>query len=158
MQMLRLSSTTSHGSPNIPEIIVSPSQGHLSDDSNDPAASWSLTAAEASTTESSLLPFLVHLAVARDDVTCLDFCLNYEGRELDPLRSPVAGERLGYAGGLVNSMDPASGRFPLHVAAMNGSVKCLAILLKTGALVHLRDTLGHTALYYASSFVLYTCF
>ena len=51
----------------------------------------------------------------------------------------------------INSLDPASGRSPLHVAALNGSTKCVNILLKSGASVHLRDSLGHTALYYARS-------
>ena len=56
----------------------------------------------------------------------------------------------GVAGGIVNVVDPASGRTPLHVAALNGSTKCAMLLLESGALVHLRDTLDHTALYYVS--------
>ncbi|KAH9930599.1 asparaginase-domain-containing protein [Fomitopsis serialis] len=44
-------------------------------------------------------------------------------------------------GGLVNCVEPASRRSPLHSAALNGSA---------GALVHLRDSLGHTPLYYAA--------
>lgn len=48
----------------------------------------------------------------------------------------------------MNCLDAASGRSPLHVSALNGSVKCLNMLLESGGLVHLRDSLGHTALYY----------
>jgi lysophospholipase len=53
-------------------------------------------------------------------------------------------------GGIVNWINPASGRSPLHVAAINGSTQSVDALLKAGALVHLRDSLGHTALYYVS--------
>ncbi|EKM55053.1 uncharacterized protein PHACADRAFT_94654 [Phanerochaete carnosa HHB-10118-sp] len=53
-------------------------------------------------------------------------------------------------GGMANCIDPASGRSPLHVAALNGSELCVGALLEAGALVHLRDALGHTALYYAA--------
>ncbi|OSX65580.1 hypothetical protein POSPLADRAFT_1135326 [Postia placenta MAD-698-R-SB12] len=54
------------------------------------------------------------------------------------------------AGGLVNSIEPASGRSPLHSAALNGNVNAVNSLLEAGALVHLRDVLGHTPLYYAA--------
>ena len=53
-------------------------------------------------------------------------------------------------GGLANSLDPASGRSPLHAAAINGSLRAANMLLEAGALVHVRDGLGHTALYYAA--------
>ncbi|KIJ69086.1 hypothetical protein HYDPIDRAFT_123159 [Hydnomerulius pinastri MD-312] len=53
-------------------------------------------------------------------------------------------------GGIVNCADAGSGRSPLHVAAINGSTASVSCLLESGALVHLRDTLGHTALYYAA--------
>ncbi|KAG1790998.1 uncharacterized protein BJ212DRAFT_1593167 [Suillus subaureus] len=49
---------------------------------------------------------------------------------------------------MVNCLDPGSGRSPLHVAASNGNIRCVEKLLESGALVHLRDELGHTALYY----------
>ena len=152
--MVRLSSAATVPSSNIPEIIISPSSSreragnHTDQDPNAPAAPWSLTAAEATATEASLLPFLLHLAVARDDVEALDFCLEFESSQ-DSIRSPNMERRpSGYAAGFVNSVEPSSGRSPLHVAAFNGSERCLAILLQAGALVHLRDSLGHTALYY----------
>ncbi|KZT71420.1 asparaginase-domain-containing protein [Daedalea quercina L-15889] len=53
-------------------------------------------------------------------------------------------------GGLVNCVEPASGRSPLHSAALNGSLDAVNALLEAGALVHLRDSLGHTPLYYAA--------
>lgn len=75
------------------------------------------------------------------------FCL----KEISGKRAaPPSSHQRSIAGGIVNCFDPASGRSPLHVAALNGSSKCINILLKSGALVHLRDSLGHTALYYAS--------
>ncbi|KAH6918395.1 L-asparaginase [Coprinopsis sp. MPI-PUGE-AT-0042] len=49
-----------------------------------------------------------------------------------------------------NCLESASGRSPLHVAALNGHTDSVRFLLQSGALVHLRDVLGHTALYYAA--------
>ena len=47
--------------------------------------------------------------------------------------------------GIVNAIDPASGRNALHTACLLGSDDCAQSLLQAGALVHLRDNLGHTA-------------
>ncbi|KAJ6630575.1 asparaginase-domain-containing protein [Mycena sp. CBHHK59/15] len=143
-QFIRLSG---HPSQN-PQITIS-----LPDEaSQDATASWSSTVAEAASTESALLPFLIHAAAARNDVEGIKFCLAAEAS--DSLASPSpSGQRLQHAnvaGGLVNAIDSASGRSPLHAAALNGSTECANILLQSGALVHLRDSLGHTALYYAA--------
>ena len=54
------------------------------------------------------------------------------------------------ASGVVNCLDVGSGRSPLHIAALNGSEQCIRLLLTSGASVHLRDSLDHTALYYVS--------
>jgi lysophospholipase len=118
----------------------------------DAAKPWTWTAAEAASTEAALVPFLVHLAAARDDVESLKFCLS------PSTDTPTSGGDQQYgaiAGGIVNCLDPASGRSPLHVAVLNGSAQCTDILLKSGALVHLRDSLGHTPLYYVSDFLYY---
>ncbi len=124
---------------------------------------------ETASTEAALLPFLVHLAVVRDDTDALRFCFDTSSaidstatpmaEVIDPLFSsgnvevPLTfnvGRGRGLAGGVVNVLDSASGRTPLHVAALNGSTKCAMLLLESGALVHLRDALDHTALYYVS--------
>jgi len=120
----RLSSRTNNMGPVVPAINV-----NSVEDSPSP---WTWTAAEAVSTEAALLPFVTHLAVARDDIHGLDFCL----------RTDSVGE-------MVNCPD-VSGRSPLHTAAMNNSLKCVGMLLQKGALVHLRDSLGHTPLYYVS--------
>ncbi|THG99835.1 hypothetical protein EW026_g2601 [Hermanssonia centrifuga] len=143
-QVLRLSAKRQ----NIPNITVSPTSPDkpVSDDS---IAAWSWTAAEAASTEATLLPFLMHLAVAKDDAEGLAFCL--KGSEVateDAEAQEIKGATI--IGGVANCIDPASGRSPLHVAALNGSMRCANALLKAGALVHLRDNLGHTALYYAA--------
>ena len=71
-QVVRLSSSSS-SSARSPRIVVE------GDEEADKAtAPWSWTAAEASSTESSLFPFLVHLAVARDDPEGLSFALSVE--------------------------------------------------------------------------------
>ncbi|TFY82988.1 hypothetical protein EWM64_g1025 [Hericium alpestre] len=120
----------SHSAPSqTPQIIVSEA---VDESAKDAAASWSWTAADATSTEGALFAFLIHLAAAADNLEGLMFCLNSD------------------SGDIVNCMNPASGRAPLHVAALNGSVKCVEALLAAGALVHLRDSLGHTALYYAA--------
>jgi len=120
----RLSSRTNNVGPVVPAINV-----NSVEDSPSP---WTWTAAEAVSTEAALLPFVAHLAVARDDAHGLDFCLRTDS-----------------VGDVVNRPD-VSGRSPLHTAAMNNSVKCVSVLLQKGALVHLRDSLGHTPLYYVS--------
>lgn len=123
---VRLSSRTCNMEPAVPTATVTSVE--------DSPSPWTWTAAEATSTEASLLPFVTHLAVARDDPRGLEFCL----------RTDSAGE-------LANWPD-VSGRSPLHTAAINNSVKCLDMLLKKGALVHLRDLLGHTPLYYVNHF------
>ncbi|KAH7103937.1 asparaginase-domain-containing protein [Auriculariales sp. MPI-PUGE-AT-0066] len=112
----------------------------------DAAAEWGSTASETITTEAALFPFLMHLAAARDDVDGLQFCLDIEEQSFSG--SSNAGTHA-IAGGMVNCTDPASGRTPLHSAALNGSVRCVNALLQSGALVHMRDVLDHTPLYYA---------
>jgi len=173
--------------PSLPNILVSPVKPSgtslggrsttpphalpkgppLSSLAKEATSPWSNTISETASTEAALLPFLVHLAVARDDADALRFCFSTSstndanatpmGEPSQPLFSSGVVEApqafnssRGVAGGIVNVVDPASGRTPLHVAALNGSKKCAMLLLESGALVHLRDTLDHTALYYAA--------
>lgn len=122
--VVRLSSRANRIMPAVPSITVNSAEYSSSP--------WTWTAAEAISTEASLLPFVTHLAVARDDPHGLEFCF----------RTDSMGE-------VANCLD-VSGRSPLHTAALNNSVKCVSMLLEKGALVHLRDLLGHTPLYYVS--------
>lgn len=114
---------------------------------SDAAAPWSWTATEAATTEATLLPFLIHLAAARGDADSLKYCLKPTlGKDpTDTLMMRMI------PGGIVNCLEPGSGRSPLHVASLNGHVESVELLLRSGALVHLRDSLGHTALYLVGS-------
>lgn len=148
MQFVRLSSSSSaHQGP--PKITFSPSIGN---DAQDAAASWSGTASETSSTEAALLPLLMHLAVARDDVEGLKFCMAtataWEAEDITPTSIP---------GGVVNCLEAGFGRSPLHVAALHGNTASVTWLLQSGALVHLRDILGHTALYYVSASFVVVC-
>ncbi|KAF9014045.1 asparaginase-domain-containing protein [Cyathus striatus] len=136
----------------VPQVTVTPES--LDTAVQDAAAPWTWTAAEAATTESVLLPFLVHLAAARDDLDSLKYCLGstdkVEGDLALTTPSSEAPKYANIAGGIVNCLEPASRRSPLHVAALNGNTRSVDLLLRSGALVHLRDSLGHTALYYAA--------
>ncbi|KAJ7172223.1 L-asparaginase [Mycena filopes] len=138
-EFVRLSGRPSSSNPH---ITISLPDGPT----QDAAASWSSTAAEAASTEAALLPFLIHAAAARNDPEAIKFCLESELAN-ESVASPGASN---VASGLVNNIDSASGGSPLHTAALNGSAECVDVLLRAGALVHLRDTLGHTALYYAA--------
>ncbi|KAK0451113.1 L-asparaginase [Armillaria borealis] len=145
-QFVRLSEQSA--SP-VPKITLS---APLDEAAQDAAASWSWTAAEAASTEAVLFPFLIHLAAARNDTSSIRFCLDssstpsgYSELDSPSVDAPQYGN---IAGGLVNSLEPGSGRSPLHVAALNGHIESVNVLLQSGALVHLRDTLGHTPLYY----------
>ncbi|KIL69953.1 hypothetical protein M378DRAFT_195832 [Amanita muscaria Koide BX008] len=144
-QFVRLSSPASV----VPKITVSSELPDVA--TQEATAPWTWTAAEAATTEAVLLPFLIHLAAARDDLESLKFCLAPSSKP-DASSNPVIEVRQygSVAGDLVNCIDPAAGRSPLHVAAINGNLRSVDFLLRCGALVHLRDILGHTALYYAT--------
>lgn len=146
-QFIRLSNSSS--AHQIPKITFSPSLGG---DARDAAASWSGTASETASIEAALLPLLMHLAAARNDVESLKFCVataaTWEAEDIIPASIP---------GGVVNCLEAGSGRSPLHVAALHGNTECVTWLLKFGALVHLRDTLGHTPLYFVSAFSAVAC-
>ncbi|KAG2139034.1 asparaginase-domain-containing protein [Suillus clintonianus] len=139
-EFVRLSSSARKA--DIPQIVIG-------EEVQDAAAPWTRTAAERASTEAALLPFLVHLAVARDDVEGLEFCLASAGTSSGSGVTEGTTEVV-VPGGIVNCLDAGSGRSPLHVAALNGNMRCVEKLLESGALVHLRDGLGHTALYYAA--------
>ena len=115
------------------------------------AAPWSRTAKEAAKTEAVLFPLLIHLAAAKDDLESLKFCLKPADNEDEELKFKMI------PGGIVNCLESSSGRSPLHVASLNGNARSVELLLRSGALVHLRDNLGHTALYFVSLFSCSTC-
>lgn len=139
-ELVRLS-TAPGSAAGIPTIALSPATEDVAPEFD--TAPWSATAGEVAAAQAALLPLLVHAAAARDDSTGIAFCL----RAAD-VRGEEAHTGLTIPGGIVNCREPTSSRAPLHTAALNGSARCVGILLEAGALVHLRDTLGHTALYY----------
>ncbi|EJU05568.1 asparaginase-domain-containing protein [Dacryopinax primogenitus] len=153
--------TTFSTAPNHTLDIMSSIMRLSSDRPKPPRRQQSMSAPVALTTTAddqqagdlAMLPFLAQLAVARDDVETLDMCLHLEeelsgSNSMQALGSPQRQRRQGPS--LVNQLDVASGRTLLHIAALQGSVACTQQLLDGGALVHMRDALDHTALYYAA--------
>ena len=126
----------------LPQITVT--SDSVDSGAQNAAAPWTWTATEAATTEAVLFPLLIHLAAAKDDLESLKFCLKPADNEDEELKFKMI------PGGIVNCLESSSGRSPLHVACLNGSVRSVELLLRSGALVHLRDNLGHTALYFVS--------
>ena len=124
----------------VPQITIT--SDSVDSEAQNAAAPWSWTAAEAAMTEAVLFPFLIHLAAARDDLESLQFCLKPPDNNDEVLKFKMI------PGGIVNCLESSSGRTPLHVACLNGNTRSVELLLRSGALVHLRDNLGHTALYF----------
>jgi len=140
-QIIRLSSPRT----NQPKVILS-----LEDNTAAAAAPWSWTNTDKLTAESALLPLLIHLAAARNDLEALAMCIQVPTYD-DVPTSQNEPHSAALAAGIVNCIDAASGRTPLHVASMNGNAKAVELLLGAGASVHARDSLDHTALYYVSA-------
>jgi len=152
-QFVRLSAPQSV-QPSI--TVTSPGSSEPAPDTKvNAGAPWTWTVAEASSTEAVLYPFLAHLATSKNDCEALRNCLDAADAQAEATSDATPASSFGnVAGGLVNSIDRGSGRSLLHVAALNGHYECVDILLQRGALVHLRDTLGHTALYYVRRFLI----
>ncbi|KAG6855953.1 hypothetical protein H0H87_009070 [Tephrocybe sp. NHM501043] len=129
-----------------PQIVLMPDTP-IDTTAHNATSPWTWTAGEAATTEAVLIPLLIHLAAARDDVTSMQFCINAYGGK-DGTDEPY--KAVNVSGGIVNCPDTTNGQTPLHAACLNGGAKAVDLLLRSGALVHLRDSLGHTALYYAA--------
>lgn len=144
-QVLRISSTAT--SSIFPSITVTPSK-----EETKATAPWGATASDAASAQSALLPFLIHLAASRDDVDGIKFCLETDEQLFQASSSDGSGaSTMTVPGGVVNCLDASTQMSPLHVAALNGRQKAVEALLAAGALVHQRDVLDHTPLYYVSS-------
>lgn len=178
-QVLRISSTpsrASHHSPPSSAALTSPpiapvppitiTNDHLTSAQSGgtaTAAPWSLTASGAASTQSALLPFLIHLAAARDDVDGIRFCIDLDDQLFNAIANPGGVGGIGdvtssgsagtmtVPGGVVNCVDASTKMSPLHIAALNGNERAADLLLQNGALVHQRDVLDHTPLYYVSA-------
>ncbi|KAG8800015.1 hypothetical protein FRC17_006982, partial [Serendipita sp. 399] len=74
-----------HGASNRPKpahsLTLLGSTVALSKSARETTSSWMSTASETASAEAALYPFLVHLAVARDDVETLNFCLGRQSPE-----------------------------------------------------------------------------
>lgn len=145
-EILRLSQPASTSSA--PELVQS--------DTSD-TAPWSATASHAGATELALLPYLMHLAVARDDPASVIATASHPRHPPNPSlpsaapsATPTSELPHQFAQGAPNAPLPGSLHTPLHTAALRGSARCTRALLGAGALVHVRDALDHTCLFYAA--------
>ncbi|KAH7341065.1 asparaginase-domain-containing protein [Rhizoctonia solani] len=140
------------------EILRLSQPSNVSNDSTG-TAPWSATASHANSTELALLPYLMHLAVARDDPVSVANTASHPRHQ--PSQSAhgtptteqphhhLSGPNQ-FAQGAANAPLPGSLHTPLHTAALQGSARCTRALLEVGALVHVRDALDHTCLFYAA--------
>jgi lysophospholipase len=118
-------------------------------------APWSATASHANATELSLLPYLMHLAVARNDPASVSAAASHPRHPSSHSApsaqgTPTTEQPHQFAQGAPNAPLPGSLHTPLHTAALQGSAQCTRALLEVGALVHVRDALDHTCLFYAA--------
>ncbi|KAH0583618.1 hypothetical protein H2248_009236 [Termitomyces sp. 'cryptogamus'] len=141
-EFVRLTQLSTSGSP----ITLTPDTP-IETAARDATAPWTWTAGEAAMTEAVLIPFLIHLAAAKNDIMTMRFCIDVYGGK-DGTEEPH--KTMNVVGGVVNCADPTNGQTPLHAACLNGAVQAVDLLLRNGALVHLRDSLEHTSLYYAA--------
>ncbi|KAL7411654.1 asparaginase-domain-containing protein [Mrakia frigida] len=107
-------------------------------------AAWAQPSKSAAILESALLPHLLTSAVKNGDAALLSSLL-------DEHASP----KMGSPGAVSTERNPANGinevgMSLLHVAAIHGKEAVVKVLLERGAMVHVRDLLGHTPLYYAA--------
>ncbi|KAL5635409.1 hypothetical protein ACGC1H_004261 [Rhizoctonia solani] len=139
------------------EILRLSQSSNVSSDSTG-TAPWSATASHANSTELALLPYLIHLAVARDDSASVVNAAGHprhnhpqsaHGTPTTEQPHHLSGPNQ-FAQGAANAPLPGSLHTPLHTAALQGSVRCTRALLEVGALVHVRDALDHTCLFYAA--------
>jgi lysophospholipase len=160
MQLFRLTSSFSSASSSSASGYPRISSRSLSAKARDVTASWAPTDSDTVQTYNTILPFLIHVAAAKNDGEGIQFCMDawdelakLEDRET-PFGSPVLGKSFLHSGsgvgsGICNVLD-TSGRSPLHTATLNGSLESARLLLENGASVHSRDLLDHTVLYYVS--------
>lgn len=100
----------------------------------------------------------MHLAVARDDPTGVANAAGHphHNHPQSTHGTPTAEQPHHLSGpnqfaqGAANAPLPGSLHTPLHTAALQGSARCTRALLEVGALVHVRDALDHTCLFYAA--------
>ncbi|KAG9124289.1 hypothetical protein FRC07_012131 [Ceratobasidium sp. 392] len=133
-----------------PSISSSGSEEAGADASN--TAPWRTTAADAGATELALIPFLMHLAVSRDDPASVVAAASHPRHPPNTISAttPTSEQPYQFAQGASNAPLPVSLHTPLHTAALQGSARCTRALLEVGALVHVRDALDHTCLFYAA--------
>ncbi|KAG8748770.1 hypothetical protein FRC12_013781, partial [Ceratobasidium sp. 428] len=117
-----------------PSIAVNGPEAAEPDATN--TAPWSTTAAHAGATESALIPFLMHLAVSRDDPASVTAAALHPQHPPNTsgisASTPTTEQSYQFAQGAPNAPLPVSLHTPLHTAALRGSARCTRALLEVG--------------------------
>jgi hypothetical protein len=130
------------GRETVPTIAIYDGSGLANEDSSSPIVG-TYGSQEA---EKTLARVVAVQAVAQNDTETLSFALLLASSlKRGESTAPITNE---LDANLINTVDVTTGKTLLHLAALRGSTQCARMLLENGALVHMRDDLDHTALYY----------
>ncbi|SCZ93091.1 BZ3500_MvSof-1268-A1-R1_Chr6-2g08455 [Microbotryum saponariae] len=119
---------------------------------------WPANLRDAEAAEKAILPYLLGQAAARPNslldqlISSLDY--DASSSEKDRKEVPVPGAAVAVSPtkviALLNEPSTPILQTPLHIAVIAGQAHNVDLLLASGASVHLRDQLSHSALFYAA--------
>ncbi|GAA98674.1 uncharacterized protein L969DRAFT_95101 [Mixia osmundae IAM 14324] len=112
--------------------------------------SSSLSTGQVDAAERALYPYLLCRAASLHDGSLKAIIARIEASEQQSGIRPQLKRRFTSGPPLLNVPFAPTGQTPLHIAALRGLAGNVALLLKSGASVHIRDLQDHTPLFYAA--------